>query len=290
LWQGVAIADKIAAVIVLFHPDESVVKNAASYCQHVGRLYAVDNSDQPNPAIRAVLEKHIPHLEYVPLGENAGIAKALNVAAEKALKDGFEWLLLMDQDSRFEEAQVTELLAVSKQVDTEKVGILAPQYLEEDATEKKEALQEVDTVITSGSLLNLEAYTRTGPFREDLFIDFVDHEYCLRLQQQGYKILVDNKVKLRHQLGNLSCHHFMGRRLCTSNHNYLRRYYITRNRLEMLQLFKDQFPEFAASEKNKNVVEMVKVLLFEKDKLRKLKSFVLGYLDFKRRKFGRYDY
>src|SRR5690606_16734748 len=114
-------------------------------------------------------------------------------------------------------------------------------------------------------------------------------EYCLRLQLKGYKILINHAARLIHQPGTLTSHNFLGRNLCTSNHNYVRRYYITRNRLEILNEFKHEFPEFISSEKNKNLIEIIKVILFESDKLKKVKSFLLGYIDFKRRRFGPFN-
>lgn len=38
-------------------------------------------------------------LIYIPLFENTGIARALNIGCEKALSDGFSWGMTMVQDS-----------------------------------------------------------------------------------------------------------------------------------------------------------------------------------------------
>ncbi|PTX14908.1 rhamnosyltransferase [Pontibacter mucosus] len=280
----------IAGVVVLYKPDAEVVDNIQSYSDKIGKLYVVDNSNDTSDYVVDALRKSNTQVDYIGLKKNHGIAWALNIAASKALAEGFSWLLMMDQDSKFSENMVKKLIATTSVVETAQIGIIAPRYLEDDSIPAPDKLEEAYSVITSGSLLNLNAYKEVGPFRDNLFIDFVDHEYCLRLLQHQYKIVVNNEAKLHHKLGNLSCHNLFGWKLCTSNHSYVRRYYITRNRLEILHKFKDQFPEFLATEKNKNLVEIVKVLLFEKDKFRKLKSFIHGYIDFKRKKFGEYSH
>ncbi|RIJ41461.1 glycosyltransferase family 2 protein [Pontibacter oryzae] len=281
---------QIAAVVVLYRPDADVLLNMASYSMAVEKLYVIDNSEEVSPQFIEEMAKRFPHAVYRSLGENLGMAKALNIAATQALEAGYSWLLMMDQDSKCGVSMIEQLLATLKAQPLNEIGIVAAGYTAAPTSHTEALLEEVNSAITSGSILNLRAYAQVGPFRENLFIDFVDHEYCLRLQVQKYKIIINHAARLSHQLGNQTCHNLFGWRLCTSNHNYLRRYYITRNRLEILHQFKKYFPEFAASEKNKNFVEILKVLAFEKDKLRKLKSFILGYLDFKRRKFGRYNH
>lgn len=40
----------------------------------------------------------------------------------------------------------------------------------------------------------------------DLFIDSVNHEYCLRLQKNGYKVIQLNTAIFEHNLGNRTEH------------------------------------------------------------------------------------
>jgi rhamnosyltransferase len=41
----------------------------------------------------------IDNVLYYPNYQNFGIAKALNIGCQKALDEGYEWVLTMDQDS-----------------------------------------------------------------------------------------------------------------------------------------------------------------------------------------------
>jgi rhamnosyltransferase len=283
----------LAGVIVLYNPkQEEVIANISSYLDELELLVAVDNSEKPRvpDALVEFFRQH-PKIVYLANGGNLGIGQALNTGARIALQAGFEWLLTMDQDSKACTGMIQNLLATTQKVKKDTIGLVAPRYiLDEPAKANQEDIEESLTAITSGSLINLKVYDKIGPFREDLFIDFVDHEYCLRLNVNGYKVWVNNQVELYHQIGNASNHYFFGRRLITSNHNYIRRYYITRNRLAILNQFRKQFPEYCKFERNSNLIEIAKIVLLEKDKYRKLKSVVKGYRDFKRNKFGKKDF
>lgn len=99
--------------------------------------------------------------------------------------------------------------------------------------------QEVDWVITSGSLLNKEAYLTIGLFREDYFIDFVDKEYCLRAEKYGYKIIKIRSQLMFHTIGKSTQHNIFGKHKWTTNHTADRRYYMTRNHIAILREYFD---------------------------------------------------
>ncbi|OKL39625.1 glycosyltransferase family 2 protein [Pontibacter flavimaris] len=280
----------IAGVVVLYNPEEDIIDNVSTYYNSLQKLYVVDNSEVPSEKVLQELSKNFPHTEYHHLANNQGIAKALNIAASRAIEEGFDWLLTMDQDSQASEDMIPKLLEVSANIPKEQVGIIAPRYiLETDSLDAEQSnLQEVDVAITSGNLLNLCAFKEVGPFREDFFIDYVDHEYCLRLKLSNYKIVINNKVLLYHKLGDSKSHSFLGYQVNASHHNFLRRYYITRNRLAVLKEFKIQFPQYYRNESTNNLREFIKIILFEKNKVKKIKSVYKGYLDFRRNKFGKY--
>jgi rhamnosyltransferase len=281
---------KIAGVVVLYNPDEKVVDNIKTYAHQLDKLYLVDNSETPSVLIKEAVQKEFNFVEYFHLPHNQGIAKALNTAASKAFAQGFTWLLTMDQDSRASSNMIGRMLTGYEEYQMHEIGILAPRYLQQ--TDKfptpLSGLEEVDVVITSGNLLNLEAYAKVGPFREDFFIDYVDHEYCLRLKLAHYKIIVNNSVVLYHELGDSQSHLLFGHKVISSHHNSLRRYYITRNRLSVLKVFKTDFPEYYKQQRLLNMKEIIKLLLFEKDKLSKIRSVFWGYLDYRRKIFGKY--
>jgi rhamnosyltransferase len=62
-------------------------------------------------------------------------------------------------------------------------------------------LDDVAFVISSGSLFDLVAWRELGGFREDLFLDLVDTEYCLRARAAGWRVRVAADAVLQHNRG-----------------------------------------------------------------------------------------
>jgi rhamnosyltransferase len=180
--------------------------------------------------------------------------------------------------------------------DREKVFIMAPRY---EAAEGVEAIYlsfrgiwpkslgfvpgveylEPTEVITSGSLVRAGTFGRVGYFSEELFIDYVDTEYCLRLACVGFRIIVARNAFLHHSLGNASIINILGRKLLTLNHPLIRRYYISRNRFHLMKCFFFRFPSFFLFHLREAFIDLVRVFLFEEDRWQKAKFSLRGIRD-----------
>jgi rhamnosyltransferase len=282
---------KIAGCVVLFHPDQKVSENIRTYMNSLDLLLLMDNSPGDNTWIKENLTCATGKLVYCSMVGNKGIANALNRAAGIALENGCSWLLTMDQDSHFKEGDCDKL--VTGMIEAEslfgKPGIITPfQQVHSRFLQKSEAKFSVlRSAMTSGNLLNLQAWSDTGPFAEILFIDYVDHEYCLRLRSKGFHIIQMNQVQLVHSLGNFEVHRFLGRTIGVSNHNPDRRYYITRNGLytAVKYLFFDWRVSWFIV--NGLVTDFIRVVLFEKQKGRKLMAMLRGSWDAIRGRYGK---
>lgn len=281
---------KIAATVILYNPGPNVINNIGSYTNWVEIIYAIDNSEKENRVLTKEIAD-IPRVKYIRAGMNSGIAKAINIAAQTALQENYDLLLTMDQDSKARPKMIANMLAILNYVDITEIGIISPWHITDpDKTPASERLyDEVQTVMTSGNLLNLNAYKESGPFNEQLFIDCVDHDYCLRLIRQGYKVIRSNNAELEHTLGKQTFHKLFGKTKVTNNHPPLRRYYITRNRLYLMAKYKADFPEYYKASKQELIKEFKYIILFEKNKLSKIKMMFKGFLDYKKGKMGKYD-
>lgn len=284
--------EEIAAVIVLYHPDDSVIDNLKSYMHQVDIIWAIDNTEEKQintPLIKELIRND--RIIYIPNNENLGIAKALNIGAQCALKSGYNYLLTMDQDSTASPNMVATLLAYGS-VDDPHFGILSPFHsiaVQAAPLSMEPNCQQVLTAWTSGSLLNLNAYKQVGPFNNDYFIDFVDHEYCMRLNLAGYRIYKVNKAILKHNIGtDIQKRRLLWLELIVSNHSPLRRYYITRNRLRLASDMNRWFPSFFWDDKKKMLAEVLTILFFEKERMKKISMMLQGVLDYIRNVLGKY--
>tara|TARA_R110001583_G_scaffold118774_1_gene270236 strand:+ start:3222 stop:4079 length:858 start_codon:yes stop_codon:yes gene_type:complete len=278
-------------VVVLYNPDESVCSNIASYIDYIGLLYVVDNSEQKNLLLIDKINSH-PSVVYIDNKSNLGIASALNRGAKEAINHSASWLLTMDQDSRFDKTSLQTLVAFAYSLpEDHKVGVLSPVHKTVNADVpiiKDDILTvEVNSVMTSGNLIYLKAFQSVGGFLEKYFIDCVDHEYCLRLKVNGFKVILHNESILEHNLGDIESRSFIGREIYYTNHSAIRRYYITRNRLDVIFRYGKVFPYFSSNEVKKIFSEWLKILFFEENKLTKTFFILKGCKDFFIRRFGK---
>lgn len=276
---------KIAGVVVWYNPSNDDINNIKSYINEIDKLYIIDNTEGKKSNSKLINNKKI---EYIYNNENIGIASALNLAAQKAIKEKYKYLLTMDQDSKFKNNDLKILVDTVEKTDMKKIGIVSPWHKTKLKIEKpKEEIDYPLDVMTSGNILNLEIYKKIDGFKDFLFIDGVDIEYCLNLKKHGYRIMRVNSVELEHDLGDIFYKKFFKKEFMCDNHNYIRIYYMARNYRYIRDNYKDVAPEFC------NILVKIKGLIFkiifyEDDKYKKLKSIYIGIRDYKKKKYGKY--
>lgn len=276
--------NKVAGIVVLYNPSEIVIESINSYLNQIGHLFIIDNSEKENLFIKNELKEKV---SYLFNNSNIGVAAALNLGAKKAIEHGFSFILTMDQDSKAPENMVDMLLSVM--VEKKNVGIVSPLHSNKYDTHLRftEDLEKIDVVMTSGNLVSLEAYEKIGKFYEDFFIDYVDIEYCFKMNVNNYSIYRLNKTILQHDEANLSEKILFNRRYFPHNHKPFRLYYKTRNLLYLRKLYKDKLLDLLKIEYDSYIRTVVKIILFEKQKFLKIKMILVGILDFIRGKKGR---
>ena len=77
--------------------------------------------------------------------------------------------------------------------DTKRAVMKCRQYLR--------PMPERKTVITSGCLVDAAFAREIGGFRDDFFIDQVDHEFCLRTRANGRRVAISAKPVMQHSVG-----------------------------------------------------------------------------------------
>lgn len=279
------------AVYILYNPDIQLLEQSLDISSRLfAEIYLVDNTE--NISIKSeivLLLRHYDNINYCDMKGNKGIAYALNYSCRKAIDHGYNWCVFFDQDT----IPPSNLLhEYSTFIDTTelKVGIICPQYSNsyKDKVYTMDGYEHVPAAITSGSCVNLKAFLEVHGFKDELFIDAVDTEYSWNVRVHGFDIIRLNSVCIKHEIGD-NCYDvkFLGRRLMTiDNHNHIRCYYIVRNSIVIRRQYKDLLPDDARKYK-KMAKLIIKVLLFENDKFRKLRFIYYGYKDATQNKLGK---
>ncbi len=281
---------KIAATVILFNPEEDVIANISSYYLHIGHLYICDNSAVVSEAVKQFCSANT-HVTLIHDGSNDGIAKRLNQAARAAIADGYQWLLTMDQDSRFKEGLFTSYKNCL--TDFENGTQVAMFGIEYDSKLKTTGdncnFKEINYLITSGSMVNLALFKQVGEFDEALFIDEVDLEYCYRAKKMGLRIVKFTHLLLDHQLGKVSYFRsFKSLQLTPRTlHSPLRVYYMVRNYLYVDKLYRGLFSQDDTIRRKGMVNRLKNNLLYGNKRWQTVKYIFQAYSDFKRNKMGK---
>jgi rhamnosyltransferase len=280
--------ENICAVIVTYHPDACFPKRVECIAKQVGQLVIVDNHS--NRSSVAMLQDICVRLkiELILNDGNWGVAAALNQGINLAHDLAFSWVLLFDQDTEPLDFMVHSLATVYEEYfEKDRLALIGSNFYEGNSSREYYKLGSVvnhlwveqKTVITSGSLLRVSVFQEIGSFRNELFIDHVDHEYCLRARARGFKVIVTCAPIMKHSVGAVTWHKLLWRETKTSNHSALRRYYMARNDIVLAKGYIFNEPVWVLKTLYSRLNKLILICFFEKNKLVKLKLTALGFLD-----------
>ena len=243
------INNSICCVIVTYNIGEKFYHCFNSIVNQVESVVIVDNgSDEETIKVLKKIEEFY-NVKIFYNSDNLGIASALNTGVKYAINNNYEWVLTMDNDSEATHNMISLMLKWYNKVG-KNIGVssMFPEYIEKKDILDKNMLTSnlnnydfdfISLENTSGNLVKCDMFKEVGLFREEFFIDSVDHDFCLRIKKNNYKLAKIKGIKLLHSLGDTRTINFLGKKVNCSNHSALRRYYITRNRCVMRNLYKD---------------------------------------------------
>ncbi len=275
----------VCGVIVTYNPAPTLLENVAALRPQVNSLAIVDNgSDSASLEIVDHARREF-ECEVILNGCNLGIAAALNAGVRYAESQNYDWVALFDQDSTVAASFVGNMLRTAEDhEDAEKIAILAPRYIDRESLvpmplQADNRTGRILANMTSGSMIPLNVFRRCDFFDESLFMDYVDHEFCLRVRNMGFVIVQSKTATLLHSLGARSSHELLGRTFVTTNHRAARRYYMTRNRMWLYKKY--LWTDFAWTVRDARslLIEIGKILLVEEDRRLKLHHIALGFKD-----------
>jgi rhamnosyltransferase len=273
------------AVIVTFHPSLAKLRQLlACIAPQVGSVVVVDNGSAEN--IATVLDPGLPHVHYIEMGRNVGLAAAQNVGIDWALAADAQHIIFFDQDSSPADDMVQVLLQASCALQSKGcvVGAVGPCFVDVQKgiqlnPSKLPALLHGHiprtTLIASGSLISTAVLEQVGKMAEALFIDYVDLEWCLRAGAQGFEHYQIAGAQMMHSIGDDPIR-FLGKNW--PSHSPIRHYYMFRNAIWMYQQ-----PSIAMGWKwldgCKLIRKFVFYSLFAKPRLAHVRMMVRGLCD-----------
>jgi GT2 family glycosyltransferase len=210
-------------------------------------VIVIDNgSVDGSPAqIRAAF----PHIELIENGRNMGFAGGNNVGVRRALDNGADYLLLLNNDTEVAADLLSKLVAVGES--DPRIGAVGPKiyyfdhanviwsgggavdgrgqprHLRENEVDSgfDEQVEDVDYVTGCAFMVKRAVVERVGVLDERFFIYFEETEWCSRIKRAGFRIVYVPQAQMWHKISMVQR---------TTSRRYL--YLMTRNRLLYLRL------------------------------------------------------
>lgn len=270
----------IFAIVICYNPDKDrLLTNIKSIAKQVDNVVIIDNGSANFVTYESVINK-IERVNIIKMPKNEGIAYALNKGLDFCYKK-CDWVITLDQDSVSDENMVASLVKYSF---LEKAAIISPKIIDvnyQNSVKKvdSEYCKEVETAITSGCLNNVNVLLESGGFDSKMFIDYVDHEICLRLRKKGFKIYRVDDAVLYQEVGKISVHSFCGIKIATTNHTPFRRYFLFRNKIYIYKKYCMSFPLWCIVNMLSSIKVFFRILLLEKNKGKNLYCMLKGLKD-----------
>ena len=230
----------VFCIVVTYRPDAAHLNRVlASIARQTPHVILVDNTPGTHKGVATSED-----VQCITLGDNLGIATAQNIGIRQALSQGADLVWLSDQDTIYPVNFLTDMLKAlgACQAQGLRLAGLAPSYFD---THKgtvqafvrhtpftqfftpQPGLHQVSHAIASGTLLPANALREVGLMQENLFIDWVDLEWCWRAKNQyGYQTICTGDVVIEHTMGDGSVQ-LVGKKV--SIRSPLRHYYMVRN-------------------------------------------------------------
>jgi rhamnosyltransferase len=281
---------KFGLIFVLFQPTEGFLRNLVNACATCPDVVAVDNSPEADVSMHDTLR--VWGIEVIFNRNQGGLAGAYNRGADLLLARQCEVIFLLDQDSDIDLSFFDKMMEACRELGTDEFlvgpkiyeinlqrcmpvfqpGKRVPKRIRID--DCKEGMFPTLCIISSGSAISASAYRKLGAFREDYFIEYIDIEYSLRAVSLNIPVYMNAAVTMRQITGRIERH---GKRY-TTNHAAWRRYYGARNAVHCLYLHRAQWGLHWVSGLLA-ILQLLRVLQYESEKVRKVVAIVCGYLD-----------
>ncbi|WP_368290163.1 glycosyltransferase [Ligilactobacillus ruminis] len=272
---------KVACGVILYYPNKrKAISDISRYSTLFDKVVVFDNTDEYNKEIQEKLSE-IANVCYISEGRNTGLPYAYNSILD-IVKD-CDFLCALDQDSLYNSEDIHEMLGMLDYTPKD-AAVIGPHviYNGEDFVKSKKFIKR-RYVITSGCFINLNIMHKEKIiFDENYFIDKFEVDLDMQFRKLGYAIYEYENACLYQRLGTVG-------KNGKSNHSSLRHYYLFRNRFYFNNKY---FSPFKRTVLNilQTSRQLWNIILFEENKLLKLKQLPIAIKDYLNGRMGEYVY
>ena len=244
--------DKIAVIILNYKVSDLTIKAAQSVIRSSYencRVYVVDNNsgDQIEEKVKSYKE-----ITFIQTGDNLGYTGGNNIGVKQALKDGADWIFLLNPDAEVERDTLKTLLERTKKHDAQianpkiyfakskKIWFAGKFFdianvlgshrgVDEEDIGKYDQEEELEDGTGCALLIKRDVFEKIGFLDDDYFLYYEESDFIYRARKAGFKVMYIPASVVYHENAKSS-----------GVGGPLQDYFITRNRM----LFASKFLPF----------------------------------------------
>lgn len=293
----------ICAVVVTYNIGNGFDTCFNSLRGQVDHAVIVNTSSDDGATARVLARTQAAHPEFIDVLEcpenNLGMAQNMGIA--HALEGDYDWVLLLDHDSRLRAGMISAMEQAYLDAENRlNIAIIAPNLVnaagesqtrflrpwfgywfeQKHFTTDAPVIDHVLCVAASGSLIPARILRQEDmQMDEDFIIDGIDTDFCLRVTTEGLRILAVRDAHLEYRIHRHKTHKLLGFTVTTTNRTPSRLYYLYRNRLKIWRRHAGERPGFMIFDVMRMVWELWRIILLESDKNTKLQAASHGLWD-----------
>ena len=202
---------KVAAIVLSWNGREDTLACLRSLESEPVDVIVVDNASTDGSA------DAVSGVEVIRNDRNLGYAGGMNAGIRRALEQGADAVLLLNNDVELEPGATEALLAALDDAaavcpvvlfadNPERVWYAGARfdprrgYNGRHLTDPPEAITQTERICGAAVLIPRQALERVGLFDEELFAYYEDADWSLRAREAGLPLLVVPKSRIRHKV------------------------------------------------------------------------------------------
>jgi rhamnopyranosyl-N-acetylglucosaminyl-diphospho-decaprenol beta-1,3/1,4-galactofuranosyltransferase len=291
-------AKRVAAIVVTFNRYDllkACLEQLLQQSTPPDRIIVIDNASTDCTAQLLRENYSNPQISYIRLPENIGGAGGFAFGIDAAMKQGFDWYWLMDDDASPEPAALelllketrneTDIYASSAIAQHEKQTALCwpvTRSRPDQACRNIHAyddLGQVESVQGApflGLLIHRKLVEQIGLPASEFFISGDDMEYCARARTHGARIFQVKSSVIRHPMPDRKIISFAGHSFAILVLSPWKRYYDVRNRILIARRY---YGIRLLTQTLPGLLLRLTISLIEDRSLQQLKAYSLGIID-----------
>lgn len=196
------------SLTVTYNPnleDRRLLDQMENLYHNVHRIIIVDNASNNFKTLSDSISPYSDKVTLLRNETNLGMSGGLNCGIREFLQNtSAEWALLLDQDTIISDGDFKKMYEELKKINEKQYYMVGLNYWRLRFSKKilrnNGGIREAREVITSGSLVSRTILNRVKP-DENLFMYFVDTDFCKKVRKKGFKIFLLKDTIMDHEEG-----------------------------------------------------------------------------------------